>query len=94
VAIESGLKAEALEAINAYLTGARRGSEVAAWAKGFVIDHSYDDDRLLREALEMLWNLDHEDERWDTPRADLEYIRDCLIGKRQFIPPVVRETHA
>jgi hypothetical protein len=38
--------------------------------------------------------MGHEDPQWDTPRKDLEYLRDCFLGKKKFIPPVVRETHA
>src|SRR5690242_19519628 len=94
VAVESGLKSEALDALNRYLAGSKTGQDVAAWALDFLIDDPFDEDPLLREVLEELTNLDHNDPRWDTPRENLEYLRDCMLGKKEFKAPVVRETHA
>jgi len=94
VSTDTHLKSEVLAAVTAYLDGSRSGPEVAARAGGQVIARSFDDEPLLQEVLEALWNLDHEDERWDTPKKDLENLRDCLLGNKEFIPPVVTETHA
>jgi hypothetical protein len=94
VSTETHIKSEALAAVTAYLDGSRSGPDVAAWAMSVLIPRSFDDEPLLQEVLEALWNLDHEDERWDTSRNDLENLRDCLLGKKEFIPPVVTETHA
>jgi hypothetical protein len=51
---------------------------------------------LIEEAMIALANLDHEDERLDTPKEDLKFFRECLQGKRTFEPAarvVEKHTH-
>jgi hypothetical protein len=93
VALETALKAELLQQLIAYLNGQKSGQEVAEWATN-LIDRGGDvgQDELLKWTLGDLMCLGHDDSQWDTPVEDLEYLRDCLLGKEEFkLGPVARK---
>ena len=71
--------------IQEYLSGKVGGSVVSRWATdALAVDSG--EDALIEEALIALANLDHGDERLDTPKDDLSFFLDCLDGKREFSP--------
>jgi hypothetical protein len=96
VAIDTSIKEKVFEALTAYLDGSRSGIDVSEWATQVVVSSDFDrrESPLVKETLENLMIVGHDDPRWDTPRKDLENLRDCFLGKKKYVAPVVRETHA
>jgi len=90
------LKNETLAHMEGYLAGRESGVSVAQWATGILSSDSVIESPLLEEAMVALANLDHGDERLDTPQEDLKFFRECLQGKRTFEPAaqiVEKRTH-
>lgn len=84
----SGMAREARERIDAVLNGQLDRSIAAAWAREALGAEGVSDSPLLQDAVAAMSNLDHDDERFDTSQEDLEYYRDCLLGKRNYWPAV------
>ena len=95
MAVEATLRAQVLEALVSYLEGGRSGPDVSSWATDVFVSRTANDfeSELVEATLMDLMIVGHDDPQWDTPRADLEYLRDCLLGKREFVPPVMIEKH-
>ena len=76
------LSVKIVRVMDAYLRGDRTPKDVAVWAAStlgaVVLDSS---EVLLDEALSELAALGHDDPALDTPREDIEHLRDCLLGK-------------
>jgi hypothetical protein len=86
--VDQLLARELREHIDSYLAGTIGGDKAAGWATSVLARDFPPDSALVEEALIALANVDHEDDRLNTPNEDLTFYRDCLLGKRRFEPTV------
>ena len=75
--------------IDEFLAGKVSGQAVSRRATDALIRDT-GADPLVEEALIALSNLDHTDDRRDTPQEDLAFLRDCLAGKKRYSPALVQ----
>src|SRR3990170_5281885 len=79
------LKKDVLSHIEEYLARSLSGPQVAEWALSVLVDKAFGSkEALLEDCLVALATLHDSDERFDTARADIEFFRDCLLGKREY----------
>jgi hypothetical protein len=93
VDLSRGLAAQAWAQLNRYLVGELDGAQVSQWATQMLSSHKSIEPPLLVETLVALANLDHDDERFNTPKEDLRFLTDCLLGKESY-RPLVRIEHS
>jgi hypothetical protein len=79
-----------LEKLKGYLDNTISKKEIFEWAHSIVITQDYDKisktDKLLSESIHALWQLHHDDGKFDPSREELEYYMKCLEGKEKFPP--------
>jgi hypothetical protein len=88
MATQAGLVQEVVTNLEGYLSGRLDGSVISNWATQVLSSRKTFESPLVEEALVAMANLDHGDQRLDTAAEDLEFYRDCLLGKRSYDPPV------
>lgn len=86
--LSKALSKGVLAHLDGYLSGRLDGPSVSRWATEVLASSTAFESLLVEEALIALANLDHGSERLDTPNEDLEFFRECLLGKRSYQPPV------
>jgi hypothetical protein len=84
--ITSELTKTTLSHIDGYLTGRESGEVVSDWAMEVLSEDGSIESPLVEETIVALASLEHDEDRFNTAREDLEFFRECLLGKRSFEP--------
>ena len=81
-------KQEVLTKLNDYLCKRISKNDVYEWANKIVMSKDFDrlekTDKLLSDAIQVLWELHHEGGKFDPTQEELEYFQRCLEDKEKY----------
>jgi len=80
------LRKETIAKIDGFLAGRTPKAEAVRWAVEILGERVFGTDELvLEDAITALAGLHDEDERFDTAKEDLLYLRNCLLEETSYL---------